>query len=171
MFEQPPRHEASNRTSEAIDLFFIPCSWPTHSPKGQPTDVQWNLRQEKEKEQSTRWEPSRFELVDCALEKDKPQRVQSLKSKSSKLLSASESVNLSSHKSHPQFRRPDPSLLAPIAKPPPPNEADNRGRATRKLRIGKNEGRLLEQRIHDIEMGLWSRGASRKDVREIVSGT
>ena len=37
--------------------------------KRRPTDVQQNLRREKEKEQSIPREPSRFELVNCALKK------------------------------------------------------------------------------------------------------
>lgn len=91
--------------------------------KGRPTDVQRNLRREKEKEQSTRREASRFEVVDRALKRNKPQLVQFLTAKSSKQLSASKSTNPPSQKSHPQFRRPDEYLLAPIQKPLPLNEA------------------------------------------------
>lgn len=61
--------------------------------KGRPIDVQRNLRREKENEQSTRREPSRFEVVDCALKRNKPQLVQSLTAKSLKQLSASKSTN------------------------------------------------------------------------------
>ena len=123
--------------------------------------MQQNLRQKKEKEQSTCREPSRFELVDCALKKNKPQLLQSLMTKSSKQLSASKFANPSSPKSHPQFRRPDSYFLAPIPKPPPPNEVDNHARTIRRLRMEKKEERLLEQRIKDIETGLKSCGASR----------
>ena len=101
--------------------------------------------------------------------KNKPQLVQSLITKSSKQLSASKFANPPSLKSHPQFRRHDLYLLAPIPKPPPPNEADNCARAIQRLRIEKKEERLLEQRIKDIETGLRSCGASRKDIREIHS--
>ncbi len=62
-FEQPLRNQSLDEieTKEAIDSLLL-----IHDPlmtqvKGQPTNIQRNLYQEKEKEQSTCREPSPFE--------------------------------------------------------------------------------------------------------------
>lgn len=113
-------------TEEAIDPLLLIRDLPMAQAKARPTDIQRNLRGEKEKERSTRREPSRFELVDRFFEKNKqPPRL----STSIKALSAiSQSRNLSSQTSHPQFRRPDTYRSAPTKNRSPPTEAENRAR-------------------------------------------
>lgn len=86
-----------------IDPLLLVHDPPMAQAKGRPTDVQRNLRREKEKEQSTRREASRFEVVDRALKRNKPQLVQSLTAKSSKQLSASKSTNPPSQKISPSI--------------------------------------------------------------------
>lgn len=105
-FERRVRNESLTRTEEVISPLLLFHDPPMAQAKGRSTDGQRNLRPETEKEQSTRREPSRFELVDRALEKNKPKPVQSLTTRSSKHLSASRSANPPSQNSRPQFRNP-----------------------------------------------------------------
>ena len=135
--------------------------------KGRPIDIQRNLRREKEKEGSTRREPSRFELVDRSFEKNKQPPRPSTTIKASSAIS--QSRNLSSQTSHPQFRRPDTYLSAPTKNRSPPTEAKNRARTKRRLEIEKKEARLLEQRIKEVETEMRNLGASRKDIHEVHS--
>lgn len=129
-----PRHEASNRTVEAIDPLLLVHDPSIAQAKGRPTDVQWNLRREKEKELSTRREPLRFEIVDHMLEKGRLQK-QQLESKVTAL-----------QKSHPRFRKPDMYLSAPKCNPPIESEAEKQARAMRRLQIEKKEERLLKKK-------------------------
>lgn len=98
---------------------------PIAQVKEQPTDVQQNLRREKEKEPSTHQKPSRFKIVDQALEKGRLQK-QQLESKVTAL-----------QKPHPRFRKPDMYLLAPKCNLPIESEAKKRARAMRRLQIEK----------------------------------
>lgn len=92
-FEQRERNESLTRTEEVISPLLLFHDPPMAQAKGRSTDGQRNL-------------PSRFELVDRALEKKKPKPVQSLTTRSSKHLSASRSANPPSRNSRPQFRNP-----------------------------------------------------------------
>lgn len=142
---------------EAINPLLLVHDPPIAQAKGRPTDAQRNLRREREKELSTRREPSQFEIVNQALEKGRLQK-QQLKSKVTAL-----------QKSHPRFRKPDMYLSAPKCNLPIESEAEKQARAMQRLQIEKKEERLLEKRIKDVEAELRSSGASRKDVRETHS--
>ena len=156
-FEQPPRNETSSRAADVIDPLLLVHDPPIVQAKGRLTDIQQNLRREKEKELSTCREPSQFEVVDQVLEKRRLQ-TQNLKSKNTVL-----------QKPRPQFRRPDMYLSAPKRNPLTQSKAESHVRAARRLQIEKREERLLEQRIKDVEIELISSGASRKDIHEIHS--
>lgn len=107
------------RAEDIIDLLLLVHDPPIVQAKGRPTDVQ------KEKELSTRREPSRFEVVDQILEKRRLQ-TQNLKSQSA-----------ASQKPRPQFRKPGIYPSAPKHNLPTQNKAENHARAARRLKIEK----------------------------------
>lgn len=152
-FEQPPPYYAPNQIVDATDPLLLVHDPPIAQTRGRPTHVQWNLRREKEKERSTRRDPSQFELVDKALEKKRLEK---------------ENLQFSvSQKSCPKFQNPNTYTSAPKTSLRLEKKVDEDARAIRRLQIEKKEGLLLEKRIKEVEAELRNSGACRKDILEI----
>lgn len=165
-FERPSRNGNPDQTYAPIDPLLLVHDPPIAQAKGRPTDIQRNLRQEKEKEKSTQQDPSRFELVDRALEKSSQHLSKSLATTASSP-HVSQAKQTISPKPPPKFRRPDAYLSGSSHRLSILGSGGNCAHATRRQKTAREEEGLLEKRIKEIEAELRSLGASRKDIREI----